>query len=137
MNLPLSPFPPDAFAPVAGAPAAGPSASLAERLVAVLGHLADLMLPLLVGLAGALSTWVFLEVARARHGRRARLPGRPPLWGASPPGLQVPARRGRSNRSAPASPTANPPRPGRNAGSDRGVATQACLAPVIHPRGPP
>jgi hypothetical protein len=59
--------------------------------------LVNLLLPLLSGLVGALSTWVILEVLRARHGqRRPRLPGRPPVWAPPRPPRRTPARRPRA-----------------------------------------
>lgn len=59
---------------------------LLERLIAAglpdPDRIALWLLPLMVGLAGGLSTWILLEVLRSRWNLQHRpgLPGRPPIW---------------------------------------------------------
>jgi hypothetical protein len=98
MNPPLgypSAFPPLSWTPPTAPP--GPAESLLAQVVQVAGAAADLLMPLLIGLAGGLCTWVILEVLRARHGqRRPRLPGRPPVWAPPHPPATASARKPRA-----------------------------------------
>jgi hypothetical protein len=75
------------------------------RVAQIASDAAGLLLPLLVALAGGLSSWVLLEVLRSRRDRahRARLPGRPPIWAPPPTGGRV-ARRGSGSPPARAAP---------------------------------
>lgn len=114
-----------------------PPGAQVERLLQGLRPMIDLMLPLLVGLAGALSTWVILEVLRARHGRRALLPGRPPVWGQPvqrPPGM---APRRRKTAPAPVSRAAVATISGKSDGSRRPLAPESSAAPPVRYRKPP
>jgi hypothetical protein len=91
MNQPLGHppgFPPAFWTPGAAPVQAGPApgGTFLDQIALLAGQAGALLLPLLVGLVGGLSTWVILEVVRARHTqRRPRLPGRPPVWVAPRP----------------------------------------------------